>query len=64
MGRNYAVLREPRAISVVVEPLFVTHPADEELALRADHSDRMAGALLAGLSDYLLRSEAPVEAAR
>ena len=64
MGRNYAVLREPRAISVVVEPLFVSHPADEVLALRADHSDRMAGALLAGLSDYLLRSEAPVEAAR
>ena len=56
MGRNYAVLREPRAIAVVVEPLFVSHPADEELALRPDHADRMAGALLAGLSDYLRRA--------
>ena len=57
MGRNYAVLREPRAIAVVVEPLFVSHPADEELALRPEHFDRMAGALLGGLADYLLRSD-------
>jgi N-acetylmuramoyl-L-alanine amidase len=64
MGRNHAVLREPRTIAVVVEPLFVSHPADEEQALRSDHSDRMAGALLAGLTDYLLRSEIAQEVPR
>ena len=56
MGRNYAVLREPLALAVVVEPLFATHPADENLALRPDHADRMAGCLVAGLSDYVRRA--------
>jgi N-acetylmuramoyl-L-alanine amidase len=56
MGRNYAVLREPRAIAVAAEPLFVTHPDDERQALRPDHADRMAGALVAGLTDYLVRT--------
>jgi N-acetylmuramoyl-L-alanine amidase len=56
MGRNFAVLREPSAIAVVIEPLFVTNPADEALALQADHADHMAGALLEGLSDYVERA--------
>jgi N-acetylmuramoyl-L-alanine amidase len=64
MGRNYAALREPRAISVAVEPLFASHPGDEERALRPDHSDSMAGALLAGLTDYLVRSTLPQDASR
>ena len=56
MGRNYAVLREPLALAVVVEPLFATHPADEDRAMRPDHADRMAGCLVAGLSDYVRRA--------
>jgi N-acetylmuramoyl-L-alanine amidase len=55
-GRNYAVLREPRAISVLVEPLFLTNPEEEALAGRPDHVERLAAALLAGFAAYLARA--------
>ena len=54
-GRNYGVLREPRSIAVLVEPLFLSNPEDEALAKRPDHTERLARALVGGLADYLAR---------
>jgi N-acetylmuramoyl-L-alanine amidase len=55
-GRNYGVLREVRAIAVLVEPLFVSNPEEERMASRPDHVETLAQALLGGLSDYLART--------
>jgi len=55
-GCNYAVLREPTAIAVQIEPLFLTNAADEALAARPGYPDRLAEALLAGLVKYLARA--------
>lgn len=55
LGRNYTLLREPTAISVLVEPLFLTNPGDELLAGRPDYADALAGAVVAGLAGYLAR---------
>jgi len=54
-GRNYGVLRESRAISVLVEPLFLSSPLEAEMARRPDHMEALAQALVGGLSDYLAR---------
>lgn len=54
-GRNYCLLRESRAIAVLVEPLFLTNPAEEELASRPDSMEQLARALVGGLADYLAR---------
>ena len=58
-GRNYGILREPRAIGLVVEPLFLTSPEGEEWATRLDFVDRVAAALVGGLGDYLARAPLP-----
>jgi N-acetylmuramoyl-L-alanine amidase len=55
-GRNYGILREPRAISLLVEPLFLTSPEGEAWATRLDFVDRVAAAIVAGLGDYLARA--------
>lgn len=55
-GRNYAVLREPRAIGLLVEPLFLTNPAGERWATRPDFVDRVAEAIAGGLADYVART--------
>jgi N-acetylmuramoyl-L-alanine amidase len=54
-GRNFGVLRETRAIALLVEPLFLTSPADEALAGRPEHIEKLARALVGGLADYLAR---------
>ena len=54
-GRNYGVLRESCAIAVLVEPLFLSNPVEEEMAGRPDHLEALAQALVGGLSDYLAR---------
>lgn len=54
-GRNYGILRETRAISVIVEPLFLTNPVEAALADRPDHLETLAQALRGGLADYLAR---------
>lgn len=61
-GRNYGVLRESRAISVLVEPLFLSNPDEEEMARRPDHLEALAQALVGGLADYIARR--PYEAAK
>ena len=54
-GRNYGVLREAQGIAVLVEPLFLTHPADGDGAMRPDRVEAVARALVDGLRDYLAR---------
>jgi N-acetylmuramoyl-L-alanine amidase len=58
-GRNYGILRETRAIALLVEPLFLTSTEDEALARRPERVERLARALAGGLTDYL--SRAPLE---
>jgi N-acetylmuramoyl-L-alanine amidase len=55
-GRNYGILREPRAIALLVEPLFLTSIEDEALARRPEHVERLARGLAHGLADYLARA--------
>jgi N-acetylmuramoyl-L-alanine amidase len=55
-GRNYGILRETRAVALLVEPLFLTNPDDAALARRPDHIERLARALVAGVSGYLARA--------
>jgi N-acetylmuramoyl-L-alanine amidase len=54
-GRNYGILRETRAIALLVEPLFLTSAQDEASARRPEHVERLARALAGGLTDYLAR---------
>jgi N-acetylmuramoyl-L-alanine amidase len=61
LGRNYGVLRETRAIAVLVEPVFLSNPDDETLVRRPDHAEALAQALVGGFADYLARR--PEEAA-
>jgi N-acetylmuramoyl-L-alanine amidase len=56
LGRNFAVLREPTAIAVLVEPLFLTNPADDARADRADYIERVARAIVTGFTRYLARA--------
>jgi N-acetylmuramoyl-L-alanine amidase len=55
-GRNYAMLREPQAIAVLVEPLFLTNRQEETAVRRPDGIERLAVALLAGLEGYVSRA--------
>ena len=54
-GRNYALLREPRAIALIVEPFFISSPEEERRARQPDYVDHFARALVAGLVDYMAR---------
>jgi len=56
-GRNYALLREPQGIAVLVEPFFMTNPSEAARAREADYVDRLALALIGGLRDYVDRKE-------
>ena len=56
MGRNFAVLREPTGMAVMIEPLFLSNPADDARAGRADYVERLARAVVAGSSRYLARA--------
>ena len=55
-GRNYGVLREARGIAVQVEPLFLSCPEEARAAVRPDHTEALARALVGGLADYLARA--------
>jgi len=56
LGRNFGVLRETRAIAVLVEPLFLSNAEDERLAARPDRLEELAQALLGGFVDYVARA--------
>jgi N-acetylmuramoyl-L-alanine amidase len=53
VGRNYALLREPKAIAVLVEPLFLTNPREAAIAARPDCAELYAVAVAQGLLDYV-----------
>ena len=55
-GRNYGILRETHGIALLVEPLFLSNPAEERLSQRPDHVEALAQALRRGLADYLARA--------
>jgi N-acetylmuramoyl-L-alanine amidase len=56
VGRNYSLLREPMAISVLVESLFLSNAEDDALAGRPEYADMLAVAVRDGLADYLART--------
>ncbi len=56
LGRNFAVLREPTGIAVMIEPLFLSNPADDARAGRAEYVERLARAVVAGFARYLARA--------
>jgi len=55
-GRNYGILRETRGIAVQVEPLYLSCPEEASAAVRPDHTEAVARALVGGLADYVARS--------
>ena len=55
-GRNYAVLREPCAVAVLVEPFYASNPVEALRAQRPDYVETVAQALAAGLASYVARS--------
>ena len=57
MGRNFAVLREPLAVAIVVEPVFLTAAGADQTIAGPRHVDEVAGALVSGLADYLARAD-------
>jgi N-acetylmuramoyl-L-alanine amidase len=57
-GRNYALLREPHSIALIVEPFFISNPGEEQRAGRAGYVDDFAAAVAAGLADYMARRPA------
>jgi len=56
VGRNFAVLREPTAIAVLIEPLFLSNPGDDRRAGRPDYVEGAARAIVAGFARYLARA--------
>ncbi len=58
-GRNYGVLRESGAISVLIEPIFLSSPSDGVLARQPDTLESLTRAVMEGLVDYLAR-QAPI----
>ncbi len=56
VGRNFAVLREPTAIAVLVEPLFLSNERDDARVARADYVEQTARAIVAGFARYLARA--------
>ncbi len=55
-GRNFGILRETRCVAVQVEPLFLSNPDEAQKAMRPDHVETVARALVGGLADYLARA--------
>ncbi len=55
-GRNFSCLREPDGLSVMVEPGFITHPAEGAALRRPQTIEAEAEAILRGLERYLRRS--------
>jgi len=55
-GHNYAVLREPGAITVLVEPFYASNPVEALRAQQPDYVEAVARALAAGLASYVTRS--------
>ncbi len=51
--RNFAVIRNPKAISILVEIAYIIDPQDEEKLIDNNFQDKAAEAILNGLENYL-----------
>src|SRR3546814_453276 len=55
---GFAVLKAPDIPSVLVETAFISNPEEERLLRSPTHQDRIARAMLAGVTDYFASSPA------
>lgn len=56
---NFAVLREPSMVSVLVETGFISNPEEARKLQTAEHQDRIARAILNGVRRYFEHHPAP-----
>jgi len=52
-GRNFGILRETRMTAVLLEPLFITNPKEEELLGGEDSLQKIAAAFFDGVNNFL-----------
>src|SRR5690606_35916320 len=55
---GFAVLKAPDIPSILVETAFISNPQEETLLRSPAHQDRIARAMLSGISDYFATSPA------
>ena len=55
---GFAVLKAPDIPSILVETAFISNPEEERLLRSPAHQDRIAQAMLSGISDYFATSPA------
>ncbi|HUG59588.1 MAG TPA: N-acetylmuramoyl-L-alanine amidase [Candidimonas sp.] len=55
---GFAVLKAPDIPSILVETAFISNPEEERLLRSPAHQDRIAKAMLSGISDYFASSPA------
>lgn len=55
---GFAVLKAPDIPSILVETAFISNPEEERLLRSPAHQDRIAKAMLSGISDYFAASPA------
>jgi N-acetylmuramoyl-L-alanine amidase len=56
---NFVVLRSPDVPSILVETAFITNTAEEARLKSPEHRERLANAILSGVSDYFRASPPP-----
>lgn len=56
---NFVVLRSPDVPSILVETAFITNPTEEARLKNPQHREKLASAILDGVSDYFRASPPP-----
>ncbi|GAA0705661.1 N-acetylmuramoyl-L-alanine amidase [Dokdonella soli] len=56
---NFVVLRSPDVPSILVETAFISNPAEEARLKSPEHREKLASAILDGVSDYFRASPPP-----
>ena len=56
---NFVVLRSPDVPSILVETAFITNPAEEARLKNPQHREKLANAILDGVSEYFRASPPP-----
>lgn len=57
ISSTYYVTRQTDMISFIVEAAFMTHPEDEMLLLDSEFLPRLAGSVVAGIKDFVLKQQ-------
>lgn len=52
-GKNFNILRKTKATAVIVEPCFITNPAEEKLLSSDNYLQKIAYAIFDGIKNYL-----------